>query len=67
MKKTAKIRIHITFDQEGDQEVTHESVLNLAADEITNLDACENHLLQVSYTAMREALAKQFSEASKKK
>ena len=67
MKKTAKIRINITFEQEGGQKVTHESLLDLPANEINNLDTCENHLLQVNYTAMREALAKQFSEASKKK
>jgi len=67
MKKTSKIRIQITFEQEGDQEVTHESTLNLPTNEIKNLSTCENHLLQVSYTAMREALTKQFSEASKKK
>ena len=67
MKKTAQIRIKITFEQEEGQNVNHETMLSLPVNEIKNLDACENHLLQVTYNAMRGALSKQFSEASKKK
>lgn len=67
MEKKAKLRISISFEQEGGQTVIHEEGLELLNSEIIDLDSCEQYLLKTSYTAMREALSKQFSELSKKK
>jgi len=67
MKKTGKLRITISFEQEDAQKVEYESTIDMLDSELKDLDKCEQHLLQGAYETMRGAMSKQFSALSKKK
>ena len=66
MKKTSQIRVVISFESPDGESVEHETVLDVAQEEVEQLDKCEQHVLDSAYEAMRGALSKQFSNLSKK-